>query len=135
MPSSAVHTFTDPEMYFAGIRNLQIDGVITKRGEFRAEITRIDLHRLWMHRFDERLPRIMRVTPSGKRTRIVFATDPWQPTMLVNGVEIARRPNFAEIGLDWEWYLRSSAPVDGATMSLMPEDLAAASKGIIGRAK
>ena len=54
MPSSAIRTFTDPDMYFAGIRNLQIDGVITKRGEFRAESTRIDLHRLWMHRFDER---------------------------------------------------------------------------------
>ena len=59
MPSSATRTFADPDMYFAGIRNLQIDGVITKRGEFRAESTRIDLHRLWMHRFDESLPRIM----------------------------------------------------------------------------
>jgi hypothetical protein len=26
MPSSATRTFTDPDMYFAGIRNLQIDG-------------------------------------------------------------------------------------------------------------
>jgi hypothetical protein len=54
----AVRSFTDPDEYFAGIRNLQIDGVITKRGEFRAESTRIDLHRLWMHRFDESLPRL-----------------------------------------------------------------------------
>jgi hypothetical protein len=36
MPSSAIRTFIDPDMYFAGIRNLQINGVITKRGEFRA---------------------------------------------------------------------------------------------------
>jgi hypothetical protein len=54
MPSSAVLSFADPDMYFAGIRNLQIDGVITKRGELRAESTRIDLHRLWMHRIEER---------------------------------------------------------------------------------
>ncbi len=87
MPLSATRTFTDPEMYFAGIRNLQIDGVITKRGEFRAESTRIDLHRLWMHRIDESLPRIMRVTPSGKRSLILFATDPHQPTMQVSGIE------------------------------------------------
>jgi hypothetical protein len=46
MPSSATRTFTDPDSYFAGIRNLQIDGVITGRGKFRAESTRIDLHRL-----------------------------------------------------------------------------------------
>ena len=70
MPSSATRTFTDPDMCFAGIRNLQIDGVITKRGEFRAKATRIDMHRLWMHRFDESLPRIMRITPSGKRSLI-----------------------------------------------------------------
>jgi hypothetical protein len=72
MPSSATWTFTDPDTYFAGIRNLQIDGVVTKRGDFRVGSTRIDLHRLWMHRFDENLPRIMRITPSGKRVVILF---------------------------------------------------------------
>ena len=50
MPSSAVHTFTDPDAYFAGIRNLLIDGLITERGKFRAEATLIDLHRLQMGR-------------------------------------------------------------------------------------
>jgi hypothetical protein len=59
MPSSSVRNFIDPDMYFSGIRNLQIEGIVTKRGEFHAEATRIDLHRLWMHRFDEGLPRIM----------------------------------------------------------------------------
>jgi hypothetical protein len=39
-------------------------GLVQRRGEFRAKSTRIDLHRLWMHRFDEDLPRIMKVTPS-----------------------------------------------------------------------
>jgi hypothetical protein len=112
MSSSATRTFTDPDMYFAGIRNLQIDGVITKRGEFRADSTRIDLHRLWMHRFDESLPRIMRVTPSGKRSMILFATDPGQPTMQVSGIETSQ-DQFAVIGLDWPYYLRSSGPADG----------------------
>ena len=42
MPSSATRTFTDPDMYFAGIRNLQIDGVITKRGEIPRGV---DAHR------------------------------------------------------------------------------------------
>ena len=132
MPSSATRTFTDPEMYFAGIRNLQIDGVITKRGEFRAESTHIDLHRLFMYRSDEALPRIMRVTPSGTRAGIVFATDSGEPSMLINGVEIAD-DQISRNGLDWEWYLRSSAPCRWGSVSLMPEDLAAASQTIIGR--
>ena len=132
MPSSATRTFTDPEMYFSGIRNLQIDGVITKRGEFRAESTHIDLHRLFMYRSDESLPRIMKVAPSGMRAGIVFATDPGEPSMLINGVEIADG-QISRNGLDWEWYLRSSAPCRWGSVSLTPEDLAAASKAIIGR--
>jgi AraC-like DNA-binding protein len=132
MPSSAIRTFTDPDMYFAGIRNRQIDGVITKRGEFRAESTRIDLHCLWMHRIDESLPRIMRITPSGKRSLILFATDPYQPEMQVSGIEISEA-QIAMFGLDWPYYLRSSAACGWGTMSLMPEDLAAISEAIIGR--
>ena len=132
MPSSTVRAFTDPDMYFAGIRNLQIDGVITRRGEFRAESTRIDLHRLWMHRLDERLPRIMRVTPSGERSLILFATDPHQPEMQVSGIETSQA-QIAVFGLDWPYYLRSSAACSWGTMSLTPEDLAAAGEAILGR--
>ena len=101
MPSSVVRTFTDPDAYFAGIRNLQIEAVVLRRGEFHAEATRIDLHRLWMHRFDESLPRIMRVTPSGMRAGIVFASAPGQQAMQINGIEIARDqiPETGWIGL------------------------------------
>ena len=130
MPSSAVRTFTDPDEYFAGIRNLQIEGFVA-RGEFRAELTRVDLHRLFMCRFDENLPRVMKVAPSGMRVGIAFATDLGQPAMQVNGVEIADG-QIARVGLDWEWYLRSSAPCQWGTMSLTPEDLAAVSEAIIG---
>ena len=103
MPSSAIRTFTDPVEYFTGIRNLQIVGIVQRRGEFRARSTRIDLHRLWMHRFDENLPCIMKVTPSRTRAVIVFATGADQPAMQVNGIEISR-DEIANIALDWEWY-------------------------------
>src|ERR1700751_5310084 len=132
MPSSAIRTFTDPGMYFAGIRKLHIDGFITTRGDLRAESTRIDLHCLWMHRIDESLPRIMRITPSGKRSLILFATDPYQPEMQVSGIEISEA-QIAMFGLDWPYYLRSSAACGWGTMSLIPEDLAAVSEAIIGR--
>jgi AraC-like DNA-binding protein len=85
-----------------------------------------------MYRADENLPRIMKVTPSGTRAGIVFATDPGRPAMLANGIEIADGQIFRN-GLDWEWYLRSSTPCGWGSMSLTPEDLAAAGKAIIGR--
>ena len=108
MPSSAVRTFTDADVYFGGIRNLSIDGLVTERGKFRAEATLIDLHQLQMGRFDEDLPRIMRVTPSGSRSLILFQTDPSRPAMLANGIETSR-DQIAMFGLDRPYYLRSSA--------------------------
>ena len=90
MPSSTVRTFTDPVAYFTGIRNLQIVGLVRQRGAFRATLTRIDLPRVLMCRFDENLPRIMKVTPSGRRTGILFATNPDQRPVLMNGVEISQ---------------------------------------------
>ena len=132
MPSSAVRTCTDPIKYFTGIRNLQIVGIIQQHGKFRARSTRVDLHRLWMHRFDEDLPRIMKVTPSGMRAVVIFATQIDQPAMQVNGIEISRN-QIASIALNWEWYLKSSAPCEWGTMSLTPEVLAVVSKTIAGR--
>lgn len=132
MPSSAVRTFADPDKYFVGIRNLQIEGVVTQRGEFHAETTRIDLHRLQMHRFEEKLSRIMRVTPSGTRVLLLFATDPDKPAMLANGIETSH-DQIALFGLRWPYYLRSSAACGWATMSLTPEDLATAGITILDR--
>ena len=132
MPASAVRTFTDPDAYFGGIRNLQVDGVVTRRGNFHATATRIDLHRLWMHRFDEKLPQIMRVVPSGARSLILFPTDP-DRAMLANGIE-ASQEQIVMFGLGWPYYLRSSSEGIGwATISVTPEDLAIASRAIIGR--
>ena len=132
MPSSAVRIFTDPDAYFAAVRNLQIDALITHRGEFRAELTRIDLHRLWTHRYDENLPRIVKVTPSGKRTAIVLATGVGQSAMQINGIEISQ-DQIVNLAADWEWYFRSSASCNYGSMSLTPEDLAAAGEALIGR--
>src|SRR5215472_9211825 len=131
MPSSAVRTFTEPDAYFGGIRNLRVDGVVTRRGKFHAEATRIDLHRIWMHRFDEKLPRIMRVTPSGARSLILFSTDP-DRVMLANGIETSQE-QIVMFGLRWPYYLRSSEGTGWATISVTPEDLAMASNAIIGR--
>ena len=131
MPSIAVRTFTDPVEYFAGIRNLQIDGFVVGRGEFCAKSTRIDLHRLWMHRFDEDLPRIMKVTPSGTRAGILFALRRAQPAMQVNGIETSQN-QIAKFGLNRDWYHRSSAPCEWGTMSLTREDFAAVGEAIFG---
>jgi AraC-like DNA-binding protein len=132
MPSSAVRTFTDPDEYFAGIRNLPIEGIVLRRGEFRAESAQIDLHRFFMHRADEHLPRIMRVTRNGVRSLIIFGTTPDQPAMQINGIETSQN-QIATFGLASHLYLRSSTRCEWGTVSMSPEDLAAAGETIIGR--
>lgn len=89
------------------------------------------MQRLRLHRFDENLAKIMRVTPSGTRALLLFATDPAQPAMLANGIETSRR-RVAMFGLVWPYYLRSLGPTGWATMSLTPEDLAVAGQTILG---
>ena len=130
MPSSVVRNFTEPDEYFAEVRNLR-EGLVLRRGEFHAESTIIQLPRAWMCRFDENLPRIIRITPSGKRAWISFATAPAQPAIQINGIEIAH-DQISRNGLDWESYLQSSVASKWGTMSLAPEDLAAAGEAIIG---
>jgi hypothetical protein len=58
MPSSAARTFTDPDDYAAAIRATKAELTVTGRGKFTAKLTRIDLHRLWMQRFSDNLPRV-----------------------------------------------------------------------------
>ena len=51
----------------------------------------------------------MRITPSGKRSVILFATEPHQPGMQISGIETSQ-DQIAMFGLDRPYYFRSSAP-------------------------
>jgi len=62
MPSSSVLTFTEPDAYFATIRTAEVKGAVTARGDYRAELTSIELHRLWMQLT---LPTAMPLTCKG----------------------------------------------------------------------
>ncbi len=87
MPSSGVRRFTDPDKYVAAVRATTAEVSITKPGHFSAELIRIDLHRLWMQRFSETLPRIAYTSDAPGRAIISFRTQPGQPT-LSGGLEM-----------------------------------------------
>src|ERR1700730_14062785 len=87
MPSSAVRTFTDPDDYAAAIRQGTYELTVTERGHFAAQLTRIDLHRLWMQRFYDNLPRISHIAGWGGRAVIAFRTEPGA-SLLSSGVEM-----------------------------------------------
>ena len=72
MPSSAVLTSTDPDEYAASIRATTIDLTAMGRGQFTGKRTRIDLHRLWMRRLSENMPRVVHSAFVTGRAIITF---------------------------------------------------------------
>jgi AraC-like DNA-binding protein len=121
MPSSAIQKFSDAEEYAASIRGAKIALTIIGRGEFDAEITRINFHRLWMQRFSENLPRVMHSANATGRAIISFHTQPG-PDLVRSGVDVS--PNcIAWLGKDHSYLQRSSGLTNWGAMSLPEEDL------------
>src|SRR5712691_1649389 len=132
MPSSTVRTFDDPDVYHAAIRAQQVDGVITARGNFHAELTRIDFDRLLMQRASENLPRVLNISARPDRAAIIFAMDQDQPVIQVSGMALSGGEIIA-----WDsgspGHHRSAAACQWGSMSLTQQDLLAAREGIAGR--
>ncbi|MGC2203166.1 MAG: hypothetical protein WA633_23880 [Stellaceae bacterium] len=76
MPSSSVRTFTDPDDYAAAIGATRAEATVMGRAHFTAKLARIDLHRLWMQRFSDNLPRVMHSAQRTGRAIISFRTEP-----------------------------------------------------------
>lgn len=121
MPSSAVRIFSDPYDYAASIRQGTIELTVTGRGPFTAKLIKIDLHRLWMQRFSESLPRIAHVAGWGGRAVIGFRTQSG-PSLLQSGFEM-QPTNIVQYSEGQSYFQRSSGPACQAAMSLPVEDM------------
>jgi AraC-like DNA-binding protein len=130
MPSSAVHTFTDPDDYAAAIRATKAEVTVTGRGDFTAKITRIDLHRLWMQRFSDNLPRVGHSAGISGRTIISFRTEPG-PSLLWGGADM-HPTNIVRHGEGESTFQRSSGSASWGAMSLPVADAAALGETLAG---
>jgi AraC-like DNA-binding protein len=130
MPSSTVRTFTDPDEYAAAVRQGTYELTVIERGHFTAKLTRIDLHRLWMQRFSDNLPRISHIAGWGGRAVIAFRTEPG-PSLLSSGVEM-QPTNIVRYSEGQNYYRRSSGFAAYGSMSLPVEELAAVGEAFVG---
>ena len=128
MPSSAVRTFTDPDDYATAIRQGTVELTITARGQFSAKLTRIDLHRLWMQRLSDNLPRVSHTHGWGQRAVIAFRTQPG-PRLVASGLEM-QPANIVQHSEGQSYHRYSSGFADYAGMSLPVEEMAAVGEAL-----
>jgi AraC-like DNA-binding protein len=130
MPGSSVRTFSDPDAYAAAIRQSAVKLTVTGRGHFTARLTRIDLHRLWMQRFSESLPRITHTDSRGGRAVFSFPTQPG-PGLCWGGVDL-RPGDIMRHDVGGSSHQRASGAIGFAGMSLPLADMASVGETIAG---
>ncbi|HEY7580348.1 MAG TPA: helix-turn-helix domain-containing protein [Acetobacteraceae bacterium] len=131
MPHSTVFSFTDPYTYQQAVRAAAADIFITSPGQFRAELTQIDLYRLWLQRGRESLPRAAKVANVANRQPVLFLAHDRQGP-LVFGRQVLVPGEIMIYARGSEHYQRSSTGVGWAAMSLTPDDFAALGRAIAG---
>ena len=130
MPSSAVHTFTDPGDYAAAIRATTIDLTVMGRGHFIGKRTRIDLHRLWMQRLSENMARTLHSAFVTGRAIVTFRTHPG-PRLVWGGAEL-RPGNIIRHNEGENAFQHSSGPAHWSAMSLPVGDMVSVGAEIAG---
>jgi AraC-like DNA-binding protein len=122
VPSSAVHTFTDPDDFAASFLGTDVEMMILGRGRFEAKVTRIDLGRLQLRRLSDNLPRIAHVADAAAEQAIIsFRTEPG-PRLTRDGREMLT-PNIIWRRNAASYSHKSDGLAHWASMSLPAEDL------------
>jgi AraC-like DNA-binding protein len=130
-PSSRIFSFTDPVPYQSVILAAEAEIFPTAKGDFRAELTQINLGKLWLQRGSENLPRVYRGTFNADRAPIGFLTKADQPTFQHNGLEVA--PGDIIVNDVRPMHRRTQAPCHWGSLSLSSADFAAMGHAVAGR--
>ena len=131
MISSTVRAFNDPDAFHKAIRDAQAEGVITRRGNFQAELASIRFDRISIHRSTERLSRLTYSVVNSNLLGVIFATHADQE-IYINGLELAHG-DIIVFRAGSEGYNRSSAACQWGSIMLTHQDAAAAGEALIGR--
>jgi AraC-like DNA-binding protein len=123
--------FDDPDHFQRAISGADCEVLTRSKGKFDVELTLVDLDRLWLKRFRNG-SYIMHSTIKPGRAPVFFLADARQPPVRHNGRELSPEEIVVFCrGADNHTWLENGNSV--ATISLTPEDLAAAGQAIAGR--
>jgi AraC-like DNA-binding protein len=122
-------SFSDPDEYAARVRGTNMEVAITRPGRFAAKAIRVDLHRIWMQRLTESLPRVAHFNNVPGRAILSFRTQAG-PDILWDGKELPtgliRHPERDS------YFQRSTGPTQMGCMSLPIEDMAIVGEAVGG---
>jgi AraC-like DNA-binding protein len=131
LPAASSTTFTDPDQYASATRTDYAKLTATRAGALRAELTKVELPRVWLQRGTFSLPGIFYWASPSERKSIVFLTEPASP-VLRDGVEVTSQQIMVskpQLGS----YARSSRGFFYSSMSLSLADIDAVSRALVGR--
>jgi AraC-like DNA-binding protein len=130
MPWSNVLSFTDPLPCQAAIQGADVEFFPTAKGEFRAELTKIGMNRLWMLRFHQHLPQVNAASIRPGRRVVSFLTEQHQPALQHCGMDVL--PGDLIVNDFDVIHQRFPADFHYGSVSLTTDDFDAACKAISG---
>ena len=132
MPYSAFQSFPEPHELDAAVRAASLKTVIASSGDYRSEWARIDLEKLWMQHVFTSVPSITHVAVKPGRNVIYFLVDQSEAPVLHDAKQLSSA-EIVVISRGGEYHRRTMTQCSWASMSLSPEDVAAAGRALIGR--
>jgi AraC-like DNA-binding protein len=128
MPSRSHFSFSDPLPYQAALRISDVDILPTTKGKFSAELTQLNLDRLWMQRGCENLPHVVTGAVKPIRRAITFLTK--EQEMIYCGQPVSL--GSIMVHRSGTQHRRNRANRHWGSMSLPHDDFRAACKAIVG---
>jgi AraC-like DNA-binding protein len=132
MAGTGSFAFNDPQMYQSAIRPAQVEVVVKTKGNFHAELKRIELSKLWIQSARVNLPVIYHSVESAERVSIFFVAKGNHAAYRYGGSETSSGEVIA-VQAGSTHYSRSDANSHWGTLSLTHEDLAFAGRVLTGR--
>jgi AraC-like DNA-binding protein len=132
MPRSVKLAFADPYEYQSSIGSSGVRVVVTRRGQFQAKLTRIELHRVCVVSGWQSLASVAHIAVQTNLNALFFLADSQQAATTLGGIEF-RPGDIASAALGGEYHHRGVGNARWGSISLEPEDLAAFGRALVGR--
>lgn len=131
MPSSAVTNFDNLDDFGSAIRGADIRALVSTSRDYRAELTRMDLHQVWMQHTRHSKAQIINFKVPEDRSALLFLADPHEVPVYLSGMVVSPG-DLVCYAPGAEHHFRTMTGCHWETMSLTNSALAEAGRILAG---